>query len=59
MTQHMFYGMGMVINEAQDRQSLFPAPSGFPVCGNFEPSLQYARMSRERWQDMVDAGGKP
>eukprot|EP00755_Sulcionema_specki_P031471 Sspe_Gene.2105::Locus_697_Transcript_2_2_Confidence_0.875_Length_1948::g.2105::m.2105 len=39
MAQHQFYGMGMMINEAPEKQPLFPAPPGFPTCHHFNYPL--------------------
>eukprot|EP00005_Dracoamoeba_jomungandri_P002801 CAMPEP_0174251510 /NCGR_PEP_ID=MMETSP0439-20130205/1305_1 /TAXON_ID=0 /ORGANISM="Stereomyxa ramosa, Strain Chinc5" /LENGTH=624 /DNA_ID=CAMNT_0015331841 /DNA_START=93 /DNA_END=1967 /DNA_ORIENTATION=- len=35
MSHHLEWGMAMVINEAPEKQHLFPAPPNFPQCGNF------------------------
>jgi FtsP/CotA-like multicopper oxidase with cupredoxin domain len=43
MSQHLFYGMGMVLNEGQPYQHFLPAPPGFPKCGNFDVTAQHVR----------------
>ena len=36
MSQHLYWGLGMVINEAMEYSSMFPPPPNFPKCGNFD-----------------------
>merc|ERR1712154_635520 len=36
MTQHLYWGLGMVINEAMEYSDLFPSPPNFPKCGSFD-----------------------
>jgi hypothetical protein len=48
MAQHLYYGMGMVLNEGQPFQHFFPPPPGFPRCGDFDPSAAHVRESMAR-----------
>ena len=34
MTDHLFYGMALVLNLAPEKQHLFPAPPDFPRCSS-------------------------
>ena len=59
MAHHLQSGMGMLLNEAPEKQPLFPPPPGFPRCGSLPDSSvlkSHVADSRGRWEALHGAG---
>ena len=51
MAHHVWYGLGMVINEAPEMQSKIVIPNNFPKCGDFK-STTTAEDARRVWESL-------
>eukprot|EP00756_Hemistasia_phaeocysticola_P060522 Hpha_TRINITY_DN4099_c0_g1::TRINITY_DN4099_c0_g1_i1::g.63776::m.63776 len=52
MTHHQYSGLAMMLNEAPEKQHLFPYPSEMPTCGDFDGGAP-ALAARARWEKLM------